>query len=172
MVKWISIKGFDGYYVSNNGTIKSTLNGKEHIMKLKLNRKKNGYYIVGLRKDGKTYWKTVHRLVAEAFLPNLNNYEEVNHKDENKLNNNVDNIEWCSRKHNMEMWSKNNFVHKPVKHHEEVYQYDNDWNLIKKWKNCSKAGEVLGIARQAISRACVHGYRAGKYRWSHKPVTN
>ena len=68
---------------------------------LKLNLRSNGYYYVVLYKNAKRASKTVHRLVAETFIPNPDNLPEVNHKDENKLNNNVNNLEWCDNKYNV-----------------------------------------------------------------------
>lgn len=101
-VIWRPIKGYEGLYeVSNTGLIKSLncYNYKEPKI-LQQYVRKDGYAIVGLSKNNITKTKTVHRLVAEAFLPNPNDLEMVNHRDENKSNNNVDNLEWCSRAYN------------------------------------------------------------------------
>ena len=90
---WKDKKDYEGHYqVSNLGRVKSIKFGKEIILKQKI---RGGYYSVGLSKNGivKTYY--VHRLVAEAFIDNPNNYKEVNHKDECKSNNIVSNLEWC-----------------------------------------------------------------------------
>ena len=109
---WKDIKEYEGLYqVSNLGRVKSLerkyFSGKNHnICKiaesklLKLRLDKNGYLVTGLSKNGKQAYVRVHRLVAEAFIPNPNNYPQVNHKDENKENNNVDNLEWCTAKYN------------------------------------------------------------------------
>lgn len=106
---WKDINGFVGLYqVSNLGRVKS-LNRivvrsdgrkqevKERILKAGFN---GNYYHVRLLKDGVTKTALVHRLVAEAFLPNVSNLPFVNHKDENKTNNIVDNLEWCDMKYN------------------------------------------------------------------------
>lgn len=99
---WKDVKGYEGLYqVSNLGRIKSfnyMNTGKEKILKNRLD--KGGYYSIVLYKNGKYINKKVHRLVAEAFIPNLDNLPQVNHKDENKLNNRVDNLEWCTAKYN------------------------------------------------------------------------
>ena len=93
---WKDIKGYEGKYkVSNLGNVYSYLTNK----KLKPGIDK-GYLKVNLRKDGKTKQFTVHRLVAQAFLTNDNDYPCVNHKDENPSNNNVDNLEWCTYEYN------------------------------------------------------------------------
>ena len=97
---WKDISGYKGeYLVSNLGRIKSLKLNREHIMKLTCD--KDGYKTVGLLNKGKRKFYKVHRLVALAFIPNTNNLPEINHKDENKSNNNVENLEWCNRKYNI-----------------------------------------------------------------------
>ena len=96
---WKPIKGYESLYeVSNLGRVKSLKWGKERI--LRTDKSNNGYLRVVLCKDGKKKKYLVHRLVCESFLPNSNNLPEVNHKDENKTNNKVDNLEWCDRTYN------------------------------------------------------------------------
>lgn len=94
---WKDIKGFEGLYkVSNKGNIYSLYSNK--ILKWKTNNR--GYHSIGLYKNGKVYYRLIHRLVAEHFVPNPNNYPQVNHKDENKSNNCADNLEWCTNHYN------------------------------------------------------------------------
>lgn len=99
---WKDIKGYEGrYQVSNLGNVKSlnySHTGKEKTMKLC--KDKSGYLNVKLFIDGKHKIYKVHRLVAEAFIPNLKNEPQVNHIDENKSNNNVYNLEWCTARYN------------------------------------------------------------------------
>ena len=96
---WKDIEGYEGLYkISNMGRVKSIKFNKEKI--LFLQKDKYGYLRVGLRKMGKLKNYFVHRLVAEAFIPNPNNLPIVNHKDENKQNNCVENLEWCTVKYN------------------------------------------------------------------------
>ncbi len=102
--EWRDIEGYENLYqVSNKGQIKSLGNGqtnsKERILKISLN--KNGRYQVTLSKNGKRERFYVHRLVAQTFLENPNNYPMINHKDENKLNNCVENLEFCTAKYNV-----------------------------------------------------------------------
>jgi hypothetical protein len=110
MEHWKDIKGYEGLYqVSNYGRVKALpkkrINGtgfyiqKERIMSQQLKTKR--YYGVNLTKDGIHKNFLVHRLVADAFIKNPNNYEEVNHIDCNKLNNKVENLEWCTREMNL-----------------------------------------------------------------------
>lgn len=97
---WRLIPSTDNFYfVSNKGRIKSTKWGKEIL--LKQSETEKGYLQVSLNYGYFRKSKRVHRLVAEAFIPNPNKYKEINHKDENKKNNNVENLEWCDRKYNM-----------------------------------------------------------------------
>lgn len=100
--EWKDIVGYDGVYkVSNTGRIMSYnhyRNSEPHEMSL-LNHN-SGYLCVGLSKNRKATHYLVHRLVAEAFIPNPNGYDFVNHKDENKKNNSVENLEWCTKSQN------------------------------------------------------------------------
>lgn len=94
MDKIVNIKGFPGYKISTSGEVFTDYYLHHPIKrKLKPRKSKNGYYNVLLYKDNKGYSKSIHRLVAEAFIPNLYNLPQVNHIDGNKLNNCVDNLE-------------------------------------------------------------------------------
>lgn len=110
MEAWKDVKGFEGYYaVSSNGDVKSldrTIQGKrckthikERVMRQHVG--KDGYPSIQLFSGGKPFTLKVHRLVAQAFLDNPDNLPEVNHIDGNKQNNTVDNLEWCTRGHNI-----------------------------------------------------------------------
>lgn len=100
--KWNVINGYEDYHISNYGRVKTfkkrgdSINGVIHG--ICINR--NGYCVLKLYKDGKWKYHLVHRLVAEAFVPNPNNEAYVNHKDENPQNNRADNLEWCSLLYN------------------------------------------------------------------------
>lgn len=99
---WKDIKGYEGLYmVSSFGNVKSLNYRRSGIAKnLKLKNTTNGYKAVILAKEGKHKDRMVHRLVAEAFIPNPKNLPQVNHKDEDKHNNRVENLEWCTAKYN------------------------------------------------------------------------
>ena len=95
---WKDIKDYEGLYqVSNLGRVKRITTGRV----LKPLKHANGYIMVKLSKNSIVYTKTVHRLVAEAFIPNPEHKSEINHIDENKTNNNVSNLEWMTRKENI-----------------------------------------------------------------------
>ena len=111
-IEWKSIKGFEGLYeISNTGIVKALprlkhSNRGDYYTKEKILKQTNAqceYYRVPLTdKNHIRKYFLVHRLVASAFIENLNNFEDVNHKDGNKLNNNVENLEWCTRSYNIQ----------------------------------------------------------------------
>ena len=110
---WVDVEGFVGYYqISNKGRLKvlgafvknlgNFANGYVKKVNIKeINLDKHGYCITKLCKNGNCVPRKVHRLVAKAFLPNPNNWPQVNHIDGNKQNNAVENLEWCSAAHNI-----------------------------------------------------------------------
>lgn len=115
---WKNVVGYEGIYeVSNLGNVRSldrtvpskyidvtaNIKGKQ----LKPIKNKYGYLRVNLCNDSGRKSKFVHRLVAMAFIENPNNFPQINHKDENKLNNSVENLEWCSAKYNCNYGSHN-----------------------------------------------------------------
>lgn len=100
------IVGFDNYCVYENGDVENLSTHK----KLKGSIRLHGYLAYRLSKQGKKYQFYAHRLVAQSFIPNPNNYTIVNHKDGNKLNNSVDNLEWCSQSYNMKHAHKNKLI--------------------------------------------------------------
>ena len=164
---WRDIKDYEGYYqVSNRGIVKS-LNynhtGKEGIMKPHDNGK--GYLRVQLCKDGKGKWYRINRLVAQAFLPNPNNLPEVNHIDGNPKNNNVNNLEWCDRKTNLELSSVGFTRNKFKCYIEEV----SSGKKIKEFETiksaCEWASENLGCSKSYLQRKTgniSNGYRVMK----------
>ena len=104
MEEWKAIPGYEGLYeVSNMGNVR---NVRRNTL-LRLSKTNNRYVRVSLCKNGIKTGLTVHRLVAEAFIPNPDNLPEVNHKDEDKTNNNVENLEWCDHKYNMNYGTRN-----------------------------------------------------------------
>ena len=106
--EWRPIKGYEGLYeVSNLGRIKRLPLGKQwpyrqtHNKIRRLKKSNRGYLVVNLSKQNKVKFYAVHRLVAAAFIPNTGNLPQINHKDENKTNNRVENLEWCNAKYNI-----------------------------------------------------------------------
>ncbi len=136
--KWKPIKGYNSYMVSSNGTVINKYN-KPLIQK----PNKKGYMRVWLYNDGGRKQFFVHRLVADAFIPNLNSLPMVNHKDEDCRNNNVDNLEWCDDRYN-----------KRYSQAIKVNQYDICGNFIKSWDVISDIESELNIPTTNISKCC------------------
>lgn len=179
---WKSIKNYENLYdVSNYGRVKRkifinyvTKINKEKI--LKCVETTGNYLLVGLYKNGKGKTRLVHRLVGETFLNNKNNYKEINHKDENKHNNRIDNLEWCSKKYNLNYGTRNkriskNNLNKPKSKFEKVLQYDLQGNFIKKYDNLCVAEKEIKIRH---IRECCDGKRktAGGYIFKYEEVNN
>lgn len=101
------IVAFPDYFITQQGSVESSRTGK--ILKGRLD--KNGYLLVNLYKDRQSYTRKVHRLVAEAFIPNPDNKTQVNHKDGNKSNNHVINLEWSTQSENMRHAYRNGLNH-------------------------------------------------------------
>lgn len=109
---WQPVVGFEETYeVSSYGRVRNRLNG--YILKQFPNIKK--YLYVNLQKDKKHFGRQVHRLVAMAFIPNPDNLPQINHKDENKQNNHIDNLEWCTNEYNARYGSRPERVSKTLK---------------------------------------------------------
>ena len=113
---WKDVVGYEGQYqVSDIGNVRSVAR-KDSIgrkcggVTLRPSHDKYGYLRVTLCKNSKLNTKLVHRLVAQAFVPNPNGYSEINHRDENKVNNKLSNLEWCDAKHNVNYGTRNTRV--------------------------------------------------------------
>ena len=150
---WKPVVGYEGLYeVSNFGRVKSLKFGKERILKQSKNKKtKHGYYVVCLSKNGIVKNYLVHRLVAQAFLPNPNDYKEVNHKDENPQNNIVSNLEWCDRLYNVRYGT--GIERRSKTQSKPVLQYDLNGNFIKEWKSVAECGRN-GFHQGNVAACC------------------
>lgn len=152
---WKEILGYEGLYeVSNLGKVRNKKTGR--ILKLRGNKKK--YWRIVLCKDGVCKEYKLHRLVAQAFLPNPQNFPQVNHKDENPDNNIVSNLEWCTALYN-------------VRYSQAipVLQYDLQGNFIREWGGENEAADALSIPQGNICKCC-QGTRnyAGGFIWKYK----
>ncbi len=162
---WKRIKDYPMYEVSSLGRIRSYYNGRHgmrdvpKILSNKIDR--IGYSFIHLKNENGRSPLRIHRLVASAFIPNVDNLPEVNHKDENKQNNQVTNLEWCSRLQNI----RHSKVWKSVKR--EVNQYDDNHNYIKTWYSMSEAGRSLHIAPQNIFKAIKTKRKSANFYWSY-----
>ena len=154
---WKDIKGYEGLYqISNHGRLKALtkksgfLIRKEKIMKI--HTKANGYVYTTLFKNNKGSKKHIHRLVAEAFIPNPNNYPCINHKDHNKRNNNVENLEWCSYKQNNDYSACHSHLDAAIR--KPIAQYDLNGNFIKIWESSAEIGRYFNIRRGNFTACC------------------
>lgn len=156
------------YQVSNFGNIKSLKNKKI----LKPYKTKKGYLIAHLSNPSKTL--RIHTLVAYMFIENPNKYLQVNHIDENKENNHVNNLEWCNNKYNSNYGTRNermaeSLVGKGNPKATSVIQYDMDMNFIKKWDTMTQAGKGLKINISSICMCCQGKIEcAGNFKWKYE----
>lgn len=169
---WKDINGYEGKYeISNLGRIRSLKNNcgnnrKEPLI-LKQSTDKRGYLRVGLSKNNKQKLFLMHRLVAQAFIPNLKNLPQVNHKDENKQNNNVINLEWCNNKYNINYGTRKEKISE--KFGRKILQFDLNGNFISEWNGTCKASRELKINEGNIWECCNKKRKtAGKYFWKYK----
>lgn len=159
---WKDVDGFEGYYqVSNLGRIKSlsrvvnnypncTRTLPERVIRGHVN-KHIGYVVVSLSGNGKKM-DYVHRLVAKAFIPNPNNYPFINHKDENKTNNRIDNLEWCTPNYNIEYSGVR--TKSSEKASIPVLKYDMDGNMLARYRSATEAATELGVESYCIGLCC------------------
>lgn len=168
---WKDIPNYEGLYqVSDLGRIKSKQNYRKGSILTP--RIKKGYYTVGLRKDGVRKWHLVHRLVASAFILNENNLKQVNHIDENKLNNKVDNLEWCSVSYNNNYGTRQQRVSQNNKLRKEVYKYDLKGNLIEKYHSVKDAAIKNKHSTSTISEYCRNILNCKDYVFAYKEVVS
>lgn len=169
---WKDIEGYEGLYqVSNCGKVKS-LNYRNcgYSKDLVPKRNNSGYLWVELFKNGKRAPMLIHRLVANAFIPNPDKLPQVNHKDENPENNCIDNLEWCTSYYNVqytfkrhpEKFGKKQGAYGPYKHKNSVVQMTKLGETVKSWLNAATIErETLWKASSIIS--CCEGKRKSAY---------
>lgn len=161
MENWKPIKDFEDYLASDLGNVYSTKSNKQ----MHLTKTKNGYMHINLSKGNKKHGFYVHRLVANAFIPNPENLPQVNHKDEDKSNNGISNLEWCTNRYNQNYGTSN-------KRRSEKLKSRQTGNKILcletgvAFPSIKEAGKVMGLCASEISRMVfktrnvysVHGY--------------
>ena len=174
MEQWKAIVGYEGLYeVSNIGNIRRL----PSVIRYKQNGTRNypgkdllqeriveGYLRVVLSKDGVKKRYMSHRIVAEAFIPNLDNKKFVNHINGNKSDNRVENLEWCTPKYN------SNYGNARKKRSRKVIQYTADGEFVNEYFGTREAEKQTGIRHSAIVCCCQNRPKyltAGGYKWKY-----
>ena len=149
------IENFKDYFIDKNGDVYSTKLGYLHKLKTRANR--YGYLVATLSKNGKSYYRTVHKLVVSAYIrvPDLEKDETVNHKDGNKLNNHLDNLEIISRGDNVRHSRRNKL--QPCKYSDKI--------IIKALTDIHNGKSTNSVAKQyGISQSYLNKIKKGIYR--------
>jgi hypothetical protein len=178
--QWKPIKNFEGLYeVSNMGRFRSVYKYKNTIVRsgspavisvrpklLYLNKAPSGYYHVILHKKAKRYEYTAHRLVALHFCEGYKRGYVVNHKDEDKLNNKADNLEWCTQLYNQRYGTA---IQRSAKSSwKKVAQYDLAGNLIANYDSAKEAAKATGYNYVSLCEWCRGKHTSkNKYRWAY-----
>lgn len=160
---WKDVKNYEGIYqISNFGQVRNN----KKILKPTLKR---GYLQIGLRKNGIRKFFQVHRLVADAFISNPNKLPQVNHIDENKLNNDVNNLEWCSVSYNNSYGTRLKRVVETNKSRQPVILYDKEGNFLDEFFSIMEASRKTKINPSCIVRSCTSkSIKPRKYIWRYK----
>ena len=160
---WKDIEGYEGLYqVSNMGRVRSLR--KNIILRQGITR---GYKRVILSTNDIPKHYYIHRLVATAFISNPDNLPQVNHKDENKTNNCVDNLEWCTPKYNTNYGTV--IAKRARSKSKKVLQFKTDGTFVKEWESIIDIQRNLGFCQSYISRCCRGKYAyAYGYIWKYK----
>lgn len=166
---WKDIEEYEGLYqVSNMGRVKSVR--RNIILRPSI---RNGYKRVTLYTNNIPKRYSIHRLVAMAFIPNPDNLPQVNHKDENRTNNCISNLEWCTQEYNINYGTGNKRrAQKQLNNKNKskvVLQYSLDGTFIKEWKSTMDVQRKLGFGQSHIVQVCKGKRRiAYGYIWKYK----
>ena len=165
---WKDIEGYDNYYqISSLGNVRGldriTINNhirKGKILKQHLNHK--GYPMVYLSKNGITKGYSIHRLVCQAFIPNPYNLPQVNHKNEIKTDNRVENLEWCTAEYNINYGTRTEKTSKPI------LQFTKNGEFVKRWNSIRGVEREKGFNNSHIAECCKGKLKtANGYIWRY-----
>ena len=193
---WQPIVGFEGIYeISNLNRVKSLERTITYINRwgtetnrtfksciVRPSTDKNGYLFVTLKKNGTETHKTIHRLIAEAFIPNPENKPTVNHKNHIRTDNRIENLEWATYPEQIDDEWKNNAVKSHYKQSKQVYQYSLDNSFIALYSSIKCAAKKCNLSKTGIKNCCEGGYFStvrnkfyksnsyGGFKWSYTPL--
>lgn len=169
--EWKDVPGYEGLYqVSDEGRVVGTVRRGSSGNEIKSHIRRDGYRYVVLYKDAKGKNFALHRLVAMAFIPNPENKREVNHKNGDKTDNRVENLEWTTpkenTKHAFDSGLNNNRIRKLSK---PVIVLDRETGTTTRYPSIREASRVLGVCQATISRQCKRTTKWGEsFRYSFK----
>lgn len=177
---WLPVKGFPNYLISNRGRVYSLprvrydnprYNKRGKLLIPRLGRQ--GYLYVCLCNKGKVTTKKIHRLVAETFVPNPENLDCVNHKDEIKTNNFVENLEWCTNAYNLRYGDRlsktvETFIENGIT--TPIVQLTKSGEPVREFVSMSEAARVMGVSSASSIHGCCNGSRKTAYGfiWKYK----
>ena len=179
--QWKQIPGYEGLYeVSEDGDVRSVaqftrfhnIRTRKTPRRLRPFKTRDGYMRFTLSNRGVARHMSAHRIVALAFIPNDEGLPQINHKDENPLNNKVSNLEWCTGKQNCNYGQHRQRISQRLKfkHHlaKPVARLDDDGNIIETYPSCNEAARRMGVRSENISRCCIGRYkRVCGYKWQY-----
>lgn len=167
---WMTLKDFPNYEISTAGQVKSYIHKKPVILSQYIN--KAGYATICLTYMGKRYFRYVHRLVAQTFIPNPENFSQINHINEVKCDNRINNIEWCTPYYNTHYGSRNERIglsstgRKRQKH--SILQLTKNDEVVNMFSSAGEAERKTGFHHSSILKCCkgeVHS--VGGFKWKY-----
>lgn len=163
------IPGFEKYYANECGMVINSETG--HILTHSINN--GGYCHVSLSDGKKQHFKRVHRIVAELFIPNPNNYPIINHIDGNKLNNSIDNLEWCTQLHNVThaalvLGTMTQYQKATLKTSKPVYGIYPDGTKTRVYKSAGEAAKELNAHKENIYAAIKKNGTCRGIKWYYQ----
>lgn len=178
---WMPIPDYEGFYeVSNTGKIRSVYRYRRELKPIISN---SGYKRVDLFKNKVRQQVSIHRIVAKVFCDNPFNKPCVNHKDENRLNNNANNLEWVTYKENRNYGTAEKRRRAHIDYSREIYKitarnngkktarpvsmFTKDGKYLKSFESAAEASRQTGIYITTITRAIKRGLNAGGYAWQY-----
>ena len=169
MEVWKDVIGYEGLYeVSNLGNVRNVKRNRV----LKPLKRNHGYLAVQLHGRGgnergfRTF--SIHRIVAESFVPNPRGLTEINHIDEDKTNNNCENLEWVTHKENMNRGTVPQRFKSMKNHVRPILQFDKTGNLIAEYESAREAERQTGISHKSIFNSLSRGHYCKGYMWQYR----